>query len=414
MKAGRWKLGRRGATLVLVTTIGVIVGILAMAMIQLGYHARMLAVRSVQGISARCAADAGMVEAVFKMQKKLITDPYWDSSTLPPTVTNAALAGCTAKYGYVISGSESAGYQIDATGAAGIATRAVHLTLEVGSYWEGIGVKNSVDVRMNTVFDVVGGGLPGDMVIRSNSTASDAMKFKAFVVVPGDVLCGPGGNPDQVIDVKATTVIQGQTYAATETLTFPPVQAPIPADYYKAAITTTSPLLTDVNEVKVYQYPSIQTPTKGVIEITPLVSDVNHPVIVYVVGDMVMNNGSEFVVRAGSAAAVYLGENLVNQNSVGFSNENTDPRRLKIYNLPTIPNEPPHQIDLKAKTDLYAAIYAPDAILNLYNSGDFYGSLTADSFEMKNSGNFHFDARLKSGSIDDPAAVFVVGRWWEN
>jgi len=59
---------RKGATLVLVTTIGVIVGILGMVMVQLGYHARMLAIRNVQRISSRCAADAGMVKAIFQMQ----------------------------------------------------------------------------------------------------------------------------------------------------------------------------------------------------------------------------------------------------------------------------------------------------------------------------------------------------------
>jgi hypothetical protein len=98
----------------------------------------------------------------------------------------------------------------------------------------------------------------------------------------------------------------------------------------------------------------------------------------------------------------------VNQNSVGFSNETGIAANLKIYGLPTCT-----QMDLKAKTDLYAAVYAPSATVNLYNSGDFYGAITADSFYLKNSGNFYFDMNLLTTTIDDAAAVFAISRWWE-
>ena len=71
-------------------------------------------------------------------------------------------------------------------------------------------------------------------------------------------------------------------------------------------------------------------------------------------------------------------------------------------------------MDLKAKSDLYAAIYAPDAVINLFNSGTFTGAIVGNSFYMKNSGVFIYDTSLAYGFIDDPAAVFDLVRWWED
>ncbi len=395
----RTNVRRRGATLVLVTSIGVIVGILAMAMIQLGYHARVLAIRNVQRISSRCAADAGMVDAIFKMQKKLIDEVYWDNSNLP-SASNVALDPDRANptFSYIITGGPSS-YLVTSTGTCGVPgmDRTVYSRLRVGSYWEGIGVKQTVDIKLGTSFGVVGPGIPADMIIRSNSTAADSMIFKAFVTVPGDILCGPGGDPEIVIDTKATTTVLGEMYAAKEELIFPDV---LPPDNmtYMGSLTNSLILDADVR----YQYDTINIPNNGKLQI-------NHKAVVYVTGKMTLNQASEVIVNGGGRLELYLGTALEDKNSTGFSNLNSDDASaLKIYGLPTCTF-----IDLKAKATLAAAVYAPNAVVNLYNSGDFIGSITAYSFDMKNAGNFYFDTRLLSGNINDPAAVFVVGRWWE-
>jgi hypothetical protein len=385
---------RRGSTIVLVTAIGVIVGILAMAMVQLGYHARMMAVRNVEGIKARAAADAGMVKAIFLMQKKLIDEATWNNDALP-SATDTTVEGTGCTFTYTVAGSTGAGWQIDSTGTCVGQSRTTHTRLDISTYWEGIGVENTVDVKLGTSFGVIH-GVPADMTIRTNSTATDALKFKAFVTVPGDVLCGPGGDPDTVIDVKATTVISGETYAASEPILFPPVSAPLGTTYVSTPITTTSTLSGGS-----WQYDTINLGNSQVLTI-------NGPTVLYITGTTTLNNSAEIIVAPGGSLELYLGGNLVNQNSVGFSNETDNSANLKIYGLPGCT-----EMDLKAKSTLYAAIYTPDAVVNLYNTGDFYGAVTADSFYMKNSGNFYFDMSLMSTTIDDAAAVFTIGRWWE-
>lgn len=385
---------QRGATMVLVTIIGVIVSILGMAMVHLGYQARVLAVRNVQGISARAAADAGMVEAIFKMQKKLIDEAVWNNDSLH-SATNFAL-GSNCTFSSTIAGNVGPGWQIDSTGVCGPQSRTTHARLDIGTYWEGIGLENTLDVKLGTNFGVIN-GLPDDISIRSNSTMADSLSFKAFTTFPGDVICGPGGNVEAVIDSKATTIFEGETYAASEPLVYPPVPPPLGTTYVSIPITTTTTIAGGA-----WQYDTIDLGLNAVLSITGAT-------VLYVTGQTMLGNGSEISVKPGASLELYLGGNLVNQNSAGIINETDITANLKIYGLPGCV-----QMDLKAKSDLYAAVYAPSATTNLFNSGNFYGALVADTFTMKNSGSFYFDSSLKSTTIDDAAAVFSIGRWWEN
>jgi hypothetical protein len=385
----------RGVVLVLVTVIGAIAGILALSMLGLGYEARILSVRNVEGMSARAAADAGLADAVFWMQKKLIREPHWDATAFPRTIGPVALAGASGSYSYTITKLADGyhRYQIDSTGVTAGQTKAVHTILYVGSLWKGVGVERGFTANVNVQFG-------GDIEIRTNSASSadGQITLKAGVVVPGDVVIGPGGNVDNVLNIKASTITSGETPTAEDELVFPPVSAPTPALGMLAMTTSTT-----VSTGGTYRYPSITLPNSGKLIITA------PNVKLYVSGDMTLKNAAEVVVQAGASLELYLGGNLVNQNSVGFSNNANDPGALKIYGLPTCTS-----IDLKAKSDLYAALYAPNAAVNLYNSGSFYGAVCSKSFEIKNSGNFYYDNRVKAVLIDDIAAVFETERWWED
>jgi hypothetical protein len=417
MKAGRWKLGRRGATLVLVTTIGVIVGILAMAMIQLGYHARMLAVRSVQGISARCAADAGLAEALYRMQCKLLRETGWDSDTLGRTDT-AALAG-NAQYTWNILGSDPYAYEIRSTGTLALSTKTVHAAIEVGSYWDGVGVEEEVQIFNGGQLNVSGPYAYEGLDIRSNTESRwDPMSFKVGVHVPGDVLCGPEGDPNSVIITKRSTVIDGEVGASDGTIIFPPVQEPADLRLVGGTsmdITRTTPLESRTLTTGRYEYDSVLLRQDARLMIAG-------DVVLYARGGMIIDNNAVVVLSGtDSSLELYLGDDLVSQNS-SFNNTTADARNLKIYGLPPITPVAGStlgcvgcdSIILKATSDLYAAVYAPQAAVTVDNSGNFTGGITAHDFFLKNSGNFTFDSNLRRTNIEDPAAMFIIGRWWED
>jgi hypothetical protein len=388
------KMNRSGMTLILVTAIGVIAGILAMSMIDLGRHARTLSVRNVEGMSARAAADAGLADGAFWMQQKLIRERgHWQETGFPRTMS-ATLPGTGASYTYTISVVDPRKqYQIDSTGFSGGRSRTVHGIIHVGSQWKGVGVITDFTANVDVQF-------LGAPEIRTNAaTASEGqITFKAAVVVSGDVVIGPGGDVDSVLNTKGSTVITGDILPAEERLEFSPVLAPTPAQNMPAITTSTT-----VNTSGTYQYPTITLPNGGQL----LISAPN--VRMYVTGNMRLNNGSQVVIQSGASLELYLGGNLEDKNSVGFSNETNDPGALKIYGLPTCT-----QIDLKTKSEMYAALYAPSANVDLYNNGTFYGAVCCHSFEIKNSGVFCYDDRVRAVLIDDMAAVFETERWWED
>lgn len=396
---------RRGATLVLVTTIGVIIAILSLSMIQLGWYARLLAVRDVEKVEARCAADAGLSEAFMRMQQKLIRahQSYPFDWTGPVGPGSGSLAGNNATYSYQVN-TMAGHYEIVSTGLCGMASKTVTAVLDLDSYMEGIGVDRSLDAKNSTYFGIVGPGTIQDMKIRSNSTANDAMIFRTNVRVDGDVFCGPGGVPSQVVEVKQNVSIAGQVGASSFTMVWPPISVPTNL--------VNGPVLTGTMTLPQGRYGyagNLTLPNNTVISIAADTVNVPpQPTVIYVPDIMRLGQGDEIQVLAGAMLEVYIGQQLVSGNAVGFGNDNTSAASLKIFGLPTCT-----YIDLKTKSNTYACIYAPDADVDLYNAQNFYGSIVGDTFEMKNSGNFYFDTRLSQVSIDDLLARFVISRWWE-
>jgi len=396
----------RGTTLVAVTAIGVAVSCLGMTMIELGYHSRILAVRNVQDISARCAADAGMADAIFMMNKKLIDEPVWDNGTLPSR-TDIALPNSLSKFTYSVTGSQATGFEIVSTGTCGTAQKSVHVLLNVGSYLQGVGVKETADIFRGATLGTDPPGSPIGMIVRTNSIATDALKFKAFVTVPGDVLCGPGGITADVVDTKATTVIKGSTYAAAEKLEFP---LPVPPSGLPAGPNMPTTVGESVTLTPgAYQYAGITLPNSSQLKISG-------DTVIYVVGPIIFNKDAQLIVESTGSLKLYLGTSLEDKNATGISgifNNTNSSNNLRIYGCAGS-EDAPMDIDLKAKSTLYAAIYAPNADIDLFNSGDFHGAIVGYSFEMKNSGNLYYDTSLATALIDSPEACFIVGHWWED
>jgi hypothetical protein len=380
--------------LVLVTAIGLIVGVLALSMVDLGYHARILSIRNVEGMSARAAADAGVADAVFWMQKKLIREAHWDEAGYFPRTVTGTLPGTHASYSYTISTVDSGRrFRIESTGSDGPQNKTVSEVIRVGSLWQGVGVLTTFDAKNGVT-------LQGGIGIRTNAaTASEGqIVLKNGVIVPGDVIIGPGGDIDSVLSIKSGTIIQGSVYAADDALVFPPVSAPTPA-LTRPAITAT----TTIGTSGTYQYPSITLPNSGQLIVTA------PNVKVYVTGAVSMKNSAEVVVRAGASLELYLGGSLDSKNSTGFSNLTNDPTHLKIYGLPGCT-----QMDFKNSATVYAAIYAPNAAVTMYNSAAVYGAICANSVAMKNSSILSFDTRVASVLIDDDAAQFETELWSED
>jgi Tfp pilus assembly protein PilX len=393
---------RRGATLVLVTMIGVIVGILGLSMIELGYDARILAVRDVEAISARCAVDAALAEASYRMQRKLTREA---GAWTPISPGSGTLPGTNTQYSYncevVTPGSE---YRIDATGTCGAASKTAHLTLGVGSYWEGICTEGAVNISNAVMFSAIPWG-SGKGKICSNTTSPNSMSFTHGVIVHGDVFCGLGGDPDAVIVSDNPSITRE---ASTERMDFPDVAVPTNLTDQGALEVTNATL--HIPGGARYAYPTLTVRDHAHVYIDP---DITHslpqPTVICVSDTLTLESFSDIRVMHGASLELYIGQRLDCSTAIGIGNENSNATTLRILGLPTCT-----VMNLQNASNSHAVIYAPQAALTISNANVFYGAVVASSFTMANGGAFYFDTSLKIGAIGDPQAKFVVNHWWED
>ena len=386
---------RSGSILVLAVIMVVILSIIGLAMIQLGLNARLQAIRSQLAIEARTAADAGLGKAINAMRTKLAVEYSWNNSSLPAE-TDVALPGSDTTYTYTITGDPNNGWNIMSTSNCRGVQKTVYSKLVVKSSWFGIGVKQGIDVKHSVTF----GTYPvadGPLILRTNSITSNSVAIKAGVTIPGDVVCGPGGDPAEVIDTKDSTVVTGSTYAADVEMQFPPVVVP--------------PDLVALSQISYTPEPNISGDKHYGNVIINGVQNITGNARIFIDGTLTLKNSSELIVKSGGSLKLYLNGNLVSSNSGYITNENNNACNLQMFATDNCTN-----IDLKAKSNFFGAIYAPNANLQIYNSGDLYGAYVGNqTIEIKNSGSFYFDTRLLGVFVNDAPAYLAVakGSWWE-
>lgn len=389
------RINQKGSILFLVVVMIVILALIGLGLIRLGLNARLLAIHETGKLAARAAADAGLSRAMQLMMAKDANELIWDNSTLPPTTTAVFTNISYQNAGYTcdVSGDPNSGWQINSTGTAGNATKTVHCKLVPKSLWFGIGVKSGIDVKPGTTF----GTVPvsgGDFKLATNSTSPDSIVLKVGVTIPGDIIVGPGGNPDTIINEKSTTTITGTTYPSETVIQFPPVIVP--------------PNLLALAPTAVYD-PCISGNIRysgwSLSGLTTVVGNTT----IFVDGKMTMGNGAELYMAPGSSLTVYLNGNMEDKNSAGITNATNDATKFLLYATDNCT-----QLDLKAKTDFYGAVYAPNATLTMYNNGNLYGACVGKNVEMKNSGSFYFDTRLLTVFMNNQQHYLGIERWWED
>ena len=391
----KMRKNEKGLVLSLVAVMVVVLLFTGLGLLKLGSSARIKAAVAASEISATAAADAGMTQARRLMNKKLVDELVWDNDTLP-SETNTSLANTNASYTFNVSG-DSSGFTVTSTGNSGRLTKTVYSNLTVGSLFTGISVDGTINLKNGATLGTIPAG--GNVDIRTNSVEGDSIILKSGVVVPGDVVIGPGGDIDDVIDAKQSVVIQGNTYPAQEEVIFPPVVVPQELDILSLTPYTYIPGVPITGNVKL---DSINIPVSGVQEF-------NGECKVYVLGDISLSNSAGITVTAGASLTIYLAGDVNGSNSAGITNATNDAAKFSLYGLDTCTS-----IDLKNDADFYGTVYAPNADLLIRNGGDLYGGFIGKSFEMKNAGSFYFDIALANAGIDEIDACFKVQRWWED
>ncbi|HUT28313.1 MAG TPA: collagen-binding domain-containing protein [Sedimentisphaerales bacterium] len=394
---------RRGSAIVLIVLVVVILSSLGVGLLRLGLSSRIYATRTAHQVEARCAADAGLAKAVFAMNEKLKIKP-WSDGTLPAEA-DQTLPNCDATFDYTVS-VDGGNYTVESVGSLAEALKSVNGILRLkGLFESAILTQGPLILKPGMLVDGYNSSDPYDtdvdVKIATTSTAADQIILNSGVVVNGDVFVGMDADPSTVIkDLGATT---GHQSSLTEEIEFPAVTLP----GYTSPDTTIEAkgVRLPIHPADSGRYSGIslkRTSDPGILEIT------GGDVVLHVTGNIGMGQDCEIIIDDGSSLTLYVDGDISADNNAGFNNATQIPGNLKIYG--TGANQ---SFDIKAKSDVFGAVYAPNADITIMANGDVYGSVVAKSFEMKAGGNFYYDEALSQVTVDDESVRFVVKRWTE-
>jgi len=397
---------KRGSAIVLASFVIIILLAMGMGLLRLGLNSRIFSTRIASDIAARSAADAGLTKALFEMNEKLQVQP-WDDSTLPYAI-DTNLPNCDAAFRYEVTGDLANGYIIKSVGRADQAERTVYATLGLqGLFEHAILTKNNLILKPDTFVDGYNSQDPLDTDIEVNigtqSTADSSIVLNSGVTVEGDVIVGVGGDPDTVIkDLGATTGLQlsGTAKEPLQQIT-PPALPNMGVDIIATGETIT---LSPANSGQYGNITLSSSNDAGVLEISG-------DVVLYITGNIELGESCEIIIKDNSSLTLYIDGDIHCRTNSVINNEipPEDPMKFQLYGTA----ESTQYFDIKAKTTWSAVIYAPNADIDLYANGDFYGYVVADNFELKAGGNYHYDEALREVEVDDEGVRFVIKRWHE-
>lgn len=403
---------RHGSILVVVVVAGLILSLIGAALLGMGAQSRIESGKQVHSAAARCAADAGLYKAIQVLNNSL-ANRNW-TNTILPTFTNETMPGSDSSF-TVRSVFTAGQYQIESTGHSGPAQRTIRARLRLNGLFNfALQCQDSISLKSGTVIDAVDSRIslnPNDTdavaVIGTNSTAADMVTLNNGVVVKGDVVVGYGGNTNTVIkDLGAQTQ---DRYSAPDYMDFPPVSPP-PFNGPDNQITINGGTTIIGGQgggslPAVGRYSGIRIKQSGILKV---VGDV----VLHITGTIDMGQGCEIIIDPASNGSlkIYLNGDFLADNSAGINNATNNPKRFMLYGI----NPVSQTLNLKAKTDAFGAVYAPNADLTVFAGGNLYGSFTARNFELKNPAAFYYDAALHDVLPTDEGAHFVIDRWSED
>ena len=368
---------------------------LGASLLTLGVSARLYSMRESEEISARCAADAGIIKALFEMNAKLKVAP-WDDSFLP-SESDIPLSGCNAYYSYSIL-KDGGNYVVTAAGTCGNAKKKVRCTLSLaGPFDAAVFCESYVWFHNNCIIDQYNTdtGTP-PLKVGTNSVKQWQLCIFSDAVINGDAVVGAGGDPAFTIDNKG--IITGDQYSISMPQKLESIKVLSSIEDLPSQGT-----LKSGDVIASGKYDKIDLGNSDVVTI-------KGDVTLYVTGDVILGNSAQIIVdgTSDSSLTLYIGGDFSGDNSSNINNQTQNPHNAEIYGLDSCT-----KINMKNDSSFYGTIYAPQAEVVYNNSAALYGSVVAKSFETKNSSPIHYDASLRNASADQPLVKFKITNWME-
>jgi hypothetical protein len=438
------RLQERGSALLLVLVVLVICLFTGTGLLSLGLHGRMLTIRETHDIAAQRAADAGLAQALYVMNGMLengvlddvLSNPQGDT-TLPDSLKEAApmdpegdtthmepgdyralphaidakLPNCDATYSYNVVPTKEGGaigFIITCVGKSGTATKTVYADLVLkGLFESALLVQDRISLMPNTLVKGYNSADPFDkdvdLTIGTTSVEADRIPLGPGTVVEGDVFVGVGGDPKVVIGAGGT--ITGQKYPLLVEPEFPVITPPrLPKVGTGLSAKGSTITLGPANSGQYTDITLAQAAGQsGILQID------GGDVVLHITGNIDLGTGCELVILPGTSLTLYVDGDISADNSVGFNNNAGNVEDFKLYATGT----GTQVFDLKAKSSIFGAVYAPNADITLFPGAEMYGAIVGNSVTFKSGCTFYYDEVLKDPSLDDEGVRLVLKRWHE-
>jgi hypothetical protein len=350
-------------------------------------------------MAARCAADSGITQALYEMNKKIKVLP-WNNSSLPELI-DEILPDTDATYSYAVTGDLTGGHFAKSIGIYGLEEKNIRCTFPLQGIFE-YALFGHQSVQLKNGGTIIPYNYDSDnenyLQVGTNSTLAGSLVLKSAAIVNGDAVIGVSGDPSAVID-DVSGGIKGNTFIMPKEHELPQITVP----EWLAALPSSGTIKNNKTISSSSKYDKIDL---GISKVITIKGQVN----LYIVGDIILNNAAELRITDANDVSLnlFVGGNIEVKNGGVINNLSEDATKLKIYGLDSCQN-----IVLKNGSDFYGAMYTPNADVVMMNSGDMYGSVIAKSVDQRNSSTFHYDVSLREVSIEDIGVRFVIKQWRE-
>jgi len=431
-RSRRYRRYRRGFTLPVATAMLVVLLLVGFGFLRLGFTAQLKAIRTVEALSARAAADSGLTKALFDMNNSL--DVESEKLKNLPSSGSGALPNTSANFAYEVDEVEKdSEYRIVSTGSCGRTHKVVSATVMRQGYFDqavfatgyahpkhpkGIpdlhkppkkGGKLEIDgYNVDGYSSNPQIASTGSSLLRTNSSHKESVRLKKNIVIDGDIVIGPGGKPDKVIKKDPGVVVTGSEYAAQERFTLLPVTVPQGLENWAA---------------QKYAYKAGK-PISGTVKYTDLkipkdkTQEIKGDCTIYVEHEFKIEEGAKLIIPEDCSLTLYVDgkidvkiDDKGEEEGLGMGgliNQTKDPTKLTIFGTDTCSK-------IKVETnenDFYGAIYAPYTKLEFKGSADIYGALVGWDVKLQKKGSgqnptFYYDEAL----LTEGTVRFVTVGW---
>ena len=395
----RVRCGRCGFVMPLMLCVVVIMLVIGTGVLSVSTQCRVFSIHSSSQMAARCAADSGITQALYEMNKKLKVLP-WNNSSLPELI-DEILPDTDATYSYAVTGDLTGGHFAESIGIYGLEDKTIHCTFPLQGIFE-YALFGHQSVELKNGGTIIPYNYDSDdenyLQVGTNSTLAGSLVLKSAAIVNGDAVIGVSGDPSAVID-DVSGGIKGNTFIMPKEHELPQITVP----EWLASLPSSGTINSNKTISSSSKYDKIDL---GISKVITIKGQVN----LYIVGDIILGNAAELRITDANDVSLnlFVGGNIEIKNGGVINNLSEDATKLKIYGLDSCQN-----ITLKNGSDFYGAMYTPNADVVMMNSGDMYGSVIAKSVDQKNSSTFHYDVSLREVSIEDIGVRFVIKQWRE-